>query len=72
MNTYTVSNSFTGYKATIRVKGDGLPALSTLQKHYRKSKASDCQSFTTFRDDQTGEHLMITDMGKGLEVIRVD
>ena len=44
MITTTISNSFTGYSATIRTNGK--PSVSTIQKHLRKAKASDCQSVT--------------------------
>jgi hypothetical protein len=71
MNTYTISNSFTGYSATIRIRGENLPSISTLRRHFRAAKASDCKSSTICRDDQTGERVAIVDMGHGPEVMRV-
>lgn len=44
MQTTTITNQFTGYCKTIRT--EGLPAVSTLKKHMRASKASDCKSYT--------------------------
>ena len=69
-NTYTVSNKFTGYKATIRISGNKLPSVATLEKHFRKAKASDCKSSTKCRDDQTGAMIVIENMGHGKEVVR--
>ena len=58
----TISNSFTGYSATIRTNGK--PAVSTIQKHLRNSKASDCQSVTIIEIDGIRHDLI--DLGRGL------
>jgi hypothetical protein len=63
MNTYTIKNSFTGYTASIRVRGENLPSASTLRRHFRAAKASDCKSSTICRDDQTGERVVLTPYG---------
>jgi hypothetical protein len=47
--TTTISNSFTGYSATIRANGK--PAMTTVKRHLRKAKASDCQSVTIIEID---------------------
>jgi hypothetical protein len=60
----TISNSFTGYTATIRTNGK--PSVSTVQKHIRKSKASDCQSVTVIEIDGIRHDLI--DLGCGLEL----
>lgn len=61
----TITNSYTGYTATIRTNGK--PAVSTIQKHLRKSKASGCQSVTTIEIDGIGYDL--TDLGHGKTLI---
>ena len=50
----TVTNKFTGYSKTIRT--NGLPAVATIQKHLRASKARDCKSVTRVLTnvDETG------------------
>jgi len=58
----TISNSFTSYSATIRTNGQ--PAVSTIQKHLRKSKAGDCQSVTIIEIDGIRHDLI--DLGRGL------
>jgi hypothetical protein len=52
-----ISNSFTGYSATIRTKSQ-MPAVSTIRKHLRAAKASDCQSTTTIFIDGAGYELV--------------
>lgn len=42
-----ITNDFTGYDATIRTKD--IPAVSTIKKHLRNSKARDCKSITRMR-----------------------
>jgi len=66
MTTTEISNSFTGYEATIRTKG--LPAISTLRKHLRKAKASDCISATIIKVD--GAIMEIVDSGRGDQLVR--
>jgi hypothetical protein len=63
-NITEISNSFTGYSATIRTNGK--PAVATVQKHLRKAKASDCQSVTTIEIDGVRHDLV--DLGNGLEL----
>ena len=47
----TVTNFFTGFKKTIRHSGT-VPAVTTLRRAIRESKAIDCRSQTTaIRDD---------------------
>ena len=58
----TISNSFTGYLATIRTNGK--PAVSTVQKHLRAAKAIDCQSVTMIEIDGIRHDLI--DLGNGL------
>ena len=60
--TYTFRNSFTGYTAKIRARGEN-PSPSTLRRHFRAAKASNCKSVTICRDDQTGERLVLTFLG---------
>ena len=67
MSTTIIRNSFTGYEATIRTASD-LPAISTVEKHFRKAKASDCMSHTTVEVD--GVRMQIVDMGRGKEWFR--
>ena len=62
----TISNSFTGYSATIRT--NGLPAVATVRKHIRKSRASDCQSVTLIAIDGIRHDLI--DLGDGLVLIQ--
>lgn len=45
----TITNAFTGYSATIRTTGK--PAVATVRKHIRASKARDCQSVTVIEID---------------------
>ena len=61
----TISNSFTGYEAMIRTAG--LPAVSTIRKHLRASRASDCQSTTAIECDGVPHDLV--DRGHGLELV---
>lgn len=72
MNTYIIENKFTGYRKEISIKGESLPSVSTLRRHFRAAKASDCTSATTCTDAQTGEKIQMVDMGRGVEVIRID
>ena len=67
MTTTTISNRFTGYNATIRT--NGLPAVATIQKHLRKSKASDCRSLTLIEIDGIRHDLI--DLGDGLALIQL-
>ena len=66
MSITIISNSFTGYEATVRSASD-YPSVSTIQKHLRKAKASDCRSTTTIYCD--GEGMDLTDIGNGLELV---
>jgi hypothetical protein len=68
-NTTTISNSFTGHSATIRHTGD-LPAVSTVKKHIRKSKASGCRSETKITSD--GQRVVMRNIGKGDELFFVN
>lgn len=70
MNTFIIENKFTGYRAEITTKGDA-PALSTVKKHFRKAKASDCRSETTVREKETGDRYVIANTGHGEEVVAV-
>jgi len=58
----TISNNFTDYFAAILTNGK--PSVTTIQKHLRKSKASDCQSVTTIEIDGIRHDLI--DLGRGL------
>jgi hypothetical protein len=62
----TITNSFTGYSATIRTAN--LPSVATIKKHLRKAKASDCHSVTTIYCD--GEGMDLIDTGRGKELVR--
>lgn len=62
MTTTTITNSFTGYSATIRTKGQ--PAASTIQKHVRKAKSRDCKSVTIIEID--GIRHSLDNIGRGL------
>jgi hypothetical protein len=49
--TSTFRNQFHGYKATIRHRSE-VPAYSTLRRHIRASRPSDCKStWTLIRSD---------------------
>jgi hypothetical protein len=48
----TISNSFTGYSATIRTKGQ--PAITTIKRHVGRSKAQGCASVTRIYIDGVG------------------
>lgn len=51
MNTSTFRNEFHRYSRTIRHRGD-VPAYSTIARHIRASRPSDCRStWTLIRDD---------------------
>lgn len=67
MTTTTITNSFTGYSATIRT--NGLPAVSTIKKHLRNSKASDCCSVTLITID--GIRHELADLGRGKELVSI-
>ncbi|HRW57946.1 MAG TPA: hypothetical protein P5185_09330 [Oscillospiraceae bacterium] len=56
-----IYNSFTGYRATIRT--NGMPAVSTVKRHLRKAKASDCMSVTIIEIDGIRHDLI--DLGRG-------
>lgn len=47
-----ISNSCTGYSATIRTKGQ--PAIATIKKHLRRAKAKECTSITYILIDGVG------------------
>ena len=66
MNTTTIKNDFTGYEATIRHQG-AFPAVSTVKKHMRASKASDCTSWT--RMFQGSKEIELIDTGNGLRFV---
>ena len=66
MSTTIIRNSFTGYEATVRSASD-YPSVSTIQKHLRKAKASDCRSTTTIYCD--GEGMDLADLGRGMELV---
>lgn len=51
MTTSTFRNQFHRYEKTIRHRGD-VPAYSTIARHIRASRPSDCQSYWTLtRED---------------------
>jgi len=60
----TIKNAFTGYWAIIRKNN---PSVSTIKRHIRKSKASDCKSITTIEID--GQLCELIDLGNGLEIV---
>ena len=71
MNQTIIRNDFTGYSETIKHKGQK-PASSTVKKHLRAAKASDCQSITrveqTFKEAEGQNRtviLEIIDTGNG-------
>ena len=66
MNETTISNQYTGYHKTIRHK-NLFPAVSTVKKHLRAAKASDCKSWTkiTQQDGKRTIYLDIVDTGHG-------
>jgi len=65
-----IHNEFTGYHKAIRHRGL-YPALSTVQKHLRASKALDCQSVTTVSQLEGSRvvFLEIIDRGNGAELV---
>lgn len=67
MNTFIVENKFTGYRAEIKTRNE-LPAVSTVKRHFRKSKASDCVSATTIKDNH-GNGYDLADIGRGLQIV---
>jgi hypothetical protein len=67
MNT-TITNSFTGYSTTITTKS--LPAVSTIKRHIRASKASHCKSATLIHID--GIRHAIIERGNGPELLAVE
>lgn len=60
-----IINDFTCYRATIRTVG--LPAVSTIKKHLRRAKATDCESTTRIICDDV--YMDLTDIGRGLELM---
>jgi hypothetical protein len=60
----TIENGFTGYSHTINTKS--LPAVSTIRKHLKASKASDCKSATAIRVN--GIRHVLVNLGSGLEL----
>jgi hypothetical protein len=66
MTTTEITNGFTGYEATIYTKD--MPAISTIKKHLRESKASDCQSVTIIEIDGIRYDLM--DHGNGVNLVQ--
>jgi hypothetical protein len=64
----TITNSFTGYSATITTKST--PAVSTIKRHIRASKASDCKSATLIHID--GIRHAIIERGNGPELLAVE
>jgi hypothetical protein len=67
MSITIIKNSFTGYEVTIRSASD-YPSVTTIQKHLRKAKASDCRSITSIYCD--GEGMVLADIGHGLELVK--
>lgn len=67
MTATTITNSFTGYSAKILT--DGLPAVATILRHLRKSKARDCRSITLIEID--GIRHDLRDLGYGLALIQL-
>jgi len=65
MSITIIRNSFTGYAATVR--SSDYPAVSTIRKHLRMAKASDCRSVTTIYCD--GEGMDLADLGRGPELV---
>lgn len=70
MNQTTISNDFTGYSKTINHKGE-MPAISTVKKHLRAAKASECQSVTkiTQQDGDRTIQFDIVDTGNGERLV---
>lgn len=68
MTTTTITNSFTGYSATITTKND--PAISTVKKHLRAAKAHDCKSETIIRVN--GIRCAIINRGRGDELLATE
>lgn len=68
MKTTVISNEFTGYKHVIRHQGK-FPAVSTVKRHLRSAKASDCKSHT--RIFQGDVPLELVDLGNGLRFVVV-
>jgi hypothetical protein len=66
-NITKVSNSFTGYKTTIKHKGQ-FPSVLTVKKHVKASKAKDCCSETLILTHMGDEvwRLHLDFLGKGL------
>ena len=67
-NTYIIENKFTGYRAEVRTRA-AAPSVSTLKKHFRAAKASDCRSSTTVKCAVTGECYCIINSGQGEKVV---
>jgi hypothetical protein len=63
--TTTIANQFHGYSATIRT--NGTPAISTIKKHLRAAKPSECGSITRIEID--GVQHWIGDIGRGDQLI---
>jgi hypothetical protein len=62
----TITNKFHAYSATIRTSD--MPAISTLKKHLRKAKPTDCGSITEIHID--GIRYWIGDIGRGEQLIQ--
>lgn len=58
----TITNTYTGYSKTIITKD--FPSVSTIARHVRASKASDCKSITSIYIDGIRHDLI--DLGRGL------
>lgn len=61
-----ITNAFTGYSATIRTTGK--PAVSTVKRHLRAAKSSDCQSTTIIEIDGVRHDLINLGWGEQLTV----
>jgi hypothetical protein len=72
MNTTHIKNKFTGYEANIFHKGE-LPAISTVEKHLRRAKSSECISHTEIFQIDGGRRFLIelVDRGNGKELLYV-
>lgn len=65
--TTIITNAFTGYFATIYTVGT--PTISTIKRHIRRSKASDCCSVTCISID--GDSYEIQDLGRGPQIVAI-
>lgn len=67
MKITTITNEFTKYDKTLRTAG--VPSISTLRRHLRASKASDCSSVTRISfdvdsDGAGGQDIEVTKWGE--------